>query len=399
MGLPLLLALGSALTWGAGDFFGGLATREAKAVGTTFVSQFVGLCALIVVCLLGAGGAFVGRDLAWGTAAGLSAVVGLGLFYEAMGRGAFGPVASITSVVSASVPIVVGLMFGERPPIIVLAGVLVAVVAIFLIAGERADPSERRDNKRTWQSANACAVGAGLFFGGYFVLLSRTSSTSGLWPLVAGRGAAALALAMTMVVLGARDPKTNWGPSLPALKLAAVAGLLDASANALYFYASRTGLLSVVAVIASMYPASTILLARIRLNETVNRRRLIGMAVGLCAVGVIATAGGEASTSKPQPKANVQPATPASSDNSPTPSIPADLALTDDTTPGGNAEDGGITPPFDASVPDDSPDQPGPSTPAPPGTEQQTAPQQSNEDSFFEPPSSFAGDAKDTSPQ
>ena len=287
MDLPLVLALASALTWGAGDFFGGLATRNAKAVGTTLVSQFVGLIGLVVVSLLGAGGSIVAKDLAWGTAAGLCAVVGLGMFYEAMGRGAFGPVASVTSVVSGGIPIGIGLLLGERPPLMVLVGVYVAVVAIWLIAGEKVKPGEARNSR----SAMILALGAGVFFGAYFVLLSRAGGESGLWPLVAGRVAASIALTLTILILGYGKANASWLPPVRSLRLAAVAGLLDASANALYFYASRDGMLSVVAVVASMYPVSTILLARVALREKVNRRRLVGMVAGLVAVSVIAKGG------------------------------------------------------------------------------------------------------------
>ena len=303
---PLLLALASALTWGAGDFFGGLATRQAKAVSTTLVSQFVGLIGLVVVSLLGAGGSLVGRDLAWGTAAGLCAVAGLGMFYEAMGRGAFGPVASVTSVVSGGIPIVVGLLLGERPPLTVLFGVYVAVVAIWLIAGEKTKPGDVGNSR----SSMVLALGAGAFFGGYFVLLSRAGGESGLWPLVAGRVAASTALGLTILILGYGNPDATGLPPSRSFRLAAIAGLLDASANALYFYARRHGMLSVVAVVASVYPASTILLARIALRERVNRRRMVGMVTGLVAVSVIARGGvGDVSKEIPAGRATVSPTT------------------------------------------------------------------------------------------
>jgi drug/metabolite transporter (DMT)-like permease len=284
MELALLLALASALSWGAGDFFGGLATRKAKAVSTTFVSQLVGLVGLVVVCVLGAGGSLVWSDLGWGTAAGLCAVSGLGLFYESMGRGPFGPVASIASVTSGAIPILAGLALGERPSTLLLGGVIVAVLAIWLIAGEKRN-SDDPDNSVI---ANVFALGAGALFGFYFVFLSRAGNTSGLLPLVAGRSAATLALGTTIVVLRKARTQTDWIPQRQALRLSAGAGLLDASANALYFYASRHGLLSVVAVLASLYPVSTIVLARVVLREKLNRRRLVGMAVGLLAVSIIA---------------------------------------------------------------------------------------------------------------
>lgn len=323
MELPLLLALASALTWGAGDFFGGLATRQAKAVSTTFISQLVGLFGLVIVCLLGAGGSFVVTDLAWGTAAGLCAVAGLGLFYESMGRGSFGPVASITSVMSGAIPILAGLALGERPSTLLLAGVVVAVLAIWLIAGEKRNAADEHS-----AVANVFALGAGSLFGLYFVLLSRAGNASGLWPLVAGRSAATLALGLTILVLRKAKSQTDWIPQRQALRLSASAGLLDASANALYFYASRNGLLSVVAVLASLYPVSTIVLARVVLREKLNHRRLVGMMAGLFAVSMIAKGGvtpkGDGDiTVHAQPAGSVSPSSP----NAPVPTSSTTTAV------------------------------------------------------------------------
>jgi drug/metabolite transporter (DMT)-like permease len=322
MEISLLLALGSAFTWGAGDFFGGLATRDSKAVGTTFVSQFVGLIGLVIVAILGAGGTITTASMLWGVGAGLCAVSGLGLFYEAMARGSFGPVASITSVLSGVVPIVFGLIIGERPPAIVLVGAGIAVFAIWLIAGEKkaADDASSR-------SASLLACLAGSFFGGYFVLLSRAGGEGGLWPLVGGRAAASFAVAMTIVVLRKRKPETKWTPTRHSIKLCAFAGVLDASANALYFLAiNKNGLLSVVAVLASLYPASTILLARLALKERVNHRRMGGIVVGLFAVSIIAKGGASESPSPPD-------ITIHAADPSPTTApTPPELALTEPTS-------------------------------------------------------------------
>jgi drug/metabolite transporter (DMT)-like permease len=331
MELPLLLALASALTWGAGDFFGGLATRQAKAVSTTFVSQFVGLVGLVVVCLLGAGGSFVPSDLGWGVAAGLCAVSGLGLFYESMGRGPFGPVASITSVMSGAIPIVAGLALGERPSTFLLGGVVVAVVAIWLIAGEKRKESDPENSA----VANLFALGAGVLFGLYFVFLSRAGNASGLWPLAAGRLAATVSLGITIAVMRRSKSKTDWIPKRQALRLSASAGLLDASANALYFYASRNGLLSVVAVLASLYPVSTIGLARLVLREKLNPRRLVGMVVGLFAVSIIAK-GSVAPRSGSDITVHAQPAplfTPAVNPTQPGAKAPSTTSSTSLTSP------------------------------------------------------------------
>jgi drug/metabolite transporter (DMT)-like permease len=420
MELPLLLALASALTWGAGDFFGGLATRQAKAVSTTFISQLVGLIGLILVCLLGAGGSFVLSDLGWGVAAGLCAVSGLGLFYESMARGAFGSVASITSVMSGAIPILAGLALGERPSTFLLGGVVVAVVAIWLIAGEKRKPGDPENSA----VANVFALCGGALFGLYFVFLSRAGNSSGLWPLAAGRSAATLALGLTIAVMRKTKSKdTDWVPQRKPLRLSASAGLLDASANALYFYASRNGLLSVVAVLASLYPVSTIVLARVVLREKLNHRRLVGMVVGLFAVSIIAkgsvTPKGErdvtvhAQPSQPAASGSVSSLPPTSSSLIPPSSMPSAPAATNTaSTTTGNAATASARTASTSSIPADKvnadPDalalvgdelvfaEPFPveaQQPSDQGTEAATpTPTATAEDSFFEEPWSSSPD-------
>jgi drug/metabolite transporter (DMT)-like permease len=299
MGLSLLLALGAASCWGAADFFGGLATRTAKAIGTTLVSQLVGMLGLLIVCALGFGGSFVGGDIPWGVGAGLASVCGLGLFYEAMGRGSFGVVASVTSVVSGSVPIVYGLASGERPGPIVLAGVVIAVGAIWLIAGDSLTADDVSARVPLF-----LAFGAGLGFGCYFVLLAQTSGEGALWPLVAGRIAAVGGVCAVVLVVRLRSD-SGAGALLPggsALRLAMIAGLFDAAANGLYLFAMRTAMISVVAVLASLYPVSTLLLARLQLKERLPRRRLGGIGVGFISVLLISWGSvTQSAAPKPQP--------------------------------------------------------------------------------------------------
>jgi drug/metabolite transporter (DMT)-like permease len=291
MNLALVFALASAAFWGSGDFLGGLASRTGSSISTTFIAQGAGLVGLVAVCAVAGPNPFVDPinhvDVRWGVAAGLSAVVGIGLFYEAMARGPLGPVASVTSVVSSLVPVAAGVMLGERPNAVVFCGVFFAVLGIWLVAGQRRNEGERAATTSTL----LLAAMAGVFFAGYLIALSQTSGEAGLWPVAAGRAAATLAIGL--VFLGTRiEQRTTPGSAKPsvALGLAVGAGLFDATANALYAVAAQKGLLSVVAVVASLYPASTVLLARLFLAEKLTRRRGAGMAVGFGAVGAIAFA-------------------------------------------------------------------------------------------------------------
>ncbi len=287
MHVALFLALASATCWGAGDFLGGLATRDSPAISTTFIAQASGWLGLASVSLLVSGLPPGFDQLGWGIAAGLSAVSGLGLFYAAMGAGAFGTVASVTAVTSAIVPVVVGFATGERPGMVTVIGIVVAVGAIWLIAGETSPQEQREGPSR----ALPMAFVAGLFFGGYFVLISRSGGDHGLWPVAAGRFAATGTLAVVLEVLRWKRPRVKVAPSARGLQLCVFGGLLDAAANALYFVASRDGMLSVVAVLASMYPASTLLLARVCVKERMSRRRIGGMTVALAAVAAVSWGG------------------------------------------------------------------------------------------------------------
>ncbi len=287
MNLALGFALASALFWGSGDFLGGLASRTASSVTTTFMAQAAGLIGLLGVCAVTGPNPLAGSlrlaDIGWGVVAGLSGVIGIGLFYEAMGRGPLGPVASVTSVMSSLVPVGAGFLFGERPSTRVLMGVGVAIIGIWLVAGQRRGAEEKAASGTTL----VLAATAGVFFAGYLISLAQTTGDSGLWPVAAGRTAATVAIGL--VFLGTRigNPTQPLGTG-SSLKLSIGAGLLDAAANALYALAVRDGMLSVVAVVASMYPASTVLLARVFLAERLTRRRGAGMAVGIGAVGMIA---------------------------------------------------------------------------------------------------------------
>jgi drug/metabolite transporter (DMT)-like permease len=278
--VAILLALVSAIIYGTADFLGGLASRRAAALAVTFVSQGVGLMALLIVVPLAHGDGFDRADFAWGAAGGLSGAIALVCFYWALAAGAMTVVAPLTAVVSAIVPVVTGLALGERPSVWALIGVGLAIPAIALIAREHADRPQRLT-----RTVFAAALAAGLGFGVFFVALSRTSGHSGLWPLVGARVAAVASLTIVLIV-------TRHPPRLAprARPLTIGAGLLDTTANAVYLAAATRGLLALVAVIAALYPASTVVLARVVLGERIERSQVGGFVLAALAVSLVAAA-------------------------------------------------------------------------------------------------------------
>jgi drug/metabolite transporter (DMT)-like permease len=220
-------------------------------------------------------------DVAWGAAGGVSGGIGVMLFYRALATGVMSVVAPVTAVTGAVVPVATGLLLGERPGAAPLAGIAIAIAAVALLAREA--PGNREQPTAGTRQAFALALGAGLGFGGFFVLLDRTGDDAGLWPLVASR----LVTFLVMAAIAALTAATIV-PKREAVVATLGTGLLDMSANVLFLLANREGLLAVVAVVTSLYPASTIALAQIVLGERLARHQVVGLAMATVAVVLIA---------------------------------------------------------------------------------------------------------------
>jgi drug/metabolite transporter (DMT)-like permease len=220
-------------------------------------------------------------DVAWGAVGGLAGGIGVMLFYRALATGVMSVVAPVTAVTGAVVPVVTGFLLGERPGTIAILGIAIAIAAVALLAREA--PGDREEPSVGARQAFVLAVGAGLGFGGFFVLLDRTGDDAGLWPLVASRSATFLLMAVIALVTS-----TALVPRREAIAATLGTGVLDMSANVLFLLANREGLLAVVAVITSLYPASTIALAHVVLGERLARHQLVGLALATLAVVLIA---------------------------------------------------------------------------------------------------------------
>jgi drug/metabolite transporter (DMT)-like permease len=288
--MPYLLALGSAFLYGAADFIGGFTSKRAETIGVVLVSQFSGFIILALIVPLLPAVAPTGRDLLWGASAGICGSIGVALLYRGLAIGTMAVVAPTTAVCAVILPVAVAAALGERLSTLAISGIGVALIAIVLVgqettriegAGEGADGAGGRARRRV-PAGLGLALLSGIAIGGFYLSLSRASADAGLWPLLVAR-ASSVALFGMMVMVRGRSLRMP----LPAASMALAAGVLDMVANTLYLVATWSGSLSTVVTLASLYPASTVLLARLFLRERLNGVQVAGVIGALVAVLMI----------------------------------------------------------------------------------------------------------------
>jgi drug/metabolite transporter (DMT)-like permease len=280
-----LPALTSSALWGGADFSGGMAVGASggdlrAALRVIVLSHASTLCVLLLIVLLRGEGVPHGRLLLWGLAAGLNSAVALTAFYIALARGAMGASAAVSGVLAAAIPAIVSITVEGRPSTLRLAGFLVAVVAIWMIA---AGPRDEGASKSTLP----LAVVAGVGFGIYFVALRMTNPLGVFMPMILSRVVSLTLCGAMLCVLALRGSSSDGVMNRRAIAWALGAGVLDTSGNGLFVLATRMGRLDVAAVLASLYPAATILLAWWLLKERLARRQVLGMAMAVGAVAMI----------------------------------------------------------------------------------------------------------------
>ncbi|MFL6097173.1 MAG: EamA family transporter [Blastococcus sp.] len=276
--MAVVLAVSSAVVYGASDFLGGLASRRATVFGVVALSQLAGLVALLAL-LPWLGGPVTRADLGWGAAAGLVGATGLLVFFRALSRGVMSVIAPVTAVTAAAVPVLAGLLGGNRIGPVAGAGILLALIAVVLVSAEGG-----LGQLRAARPANLGApLLAGTAFGCFFVLLDRTSADAGLTPLVAAR-IASFALVVVVALVGRRPLRVGRG----ALPFVLASGVGDMTANALFLLATQQeGQLAITGVLASLYPVSTVVLAQSLLRERLVRAQFAGLAAAIGAVVLI----------------------------------------------------------------------------------------------------------------
>lgn len=275
--VEIILAAAAAAVYGIGDYCGGRAARRCPPLAVTLAGQIFSLLVL-AIALVALGDPVPGtRDWVWGAVGGAGGFIGLTLLYYGLANGSMTVVAPLTAVVSTIVPVAAGLGFGERPGGLAYVGIVVAIVGVVLVTGAIGTP-----HTSTRPFIWLVAVGAGSGFGWLYVCLDRTSDDSGMWPLLAVRIAS---ISLAIVALAVSRPEGSSPRQVPLLAL--VAGVFDMGANLLFLAASREGLLSLVAVITSLYPVSTIVLAMRIDRERVTRSQVIGMLLAGLALALV----------------------------------------------------------------------------------------------------------------
>ena len=268
-----LFALAAAASWGAGDFTGGLSSRRSDAFRSVFLAYIVGLLALMVVVLVSRETLSAPSDLMWGAAAGLAGMVGVGFLYQGFATGRMGIVAPVSAVLATAIPVVFSAFIQGLPRLIQLAGFVLALAGIWLLS---------RPERLSGRPAGlGLAVLAGLGFGAFFTGLDQISAQAVFWPLIAGRAACITVMAV-FAILTRRQVlrETPWG-------LVLLTGILDVSGNLFFLLGTQYGRLDVTAVLASLYPAVTALLAWLAIKEHLSRFQMLGVSMALLAIVLI----------------------------------------------------------------------------------------------------------------
>ncbi|MDN3352819.1 DMT family transporter [Actinomadura sp. DC4] len=273
----IMFALASAIVFGAGDFCGGAASRRAGSTSVLLVSLPAGLGLLLIVALA-LGGDTRSGALAWGVASGIAGGAGLLVFYRALAEGPMSVVAPVSGLMAAVVPAVVGVASGDRLSIAAFVGIGLCLVAICFVSIEKGGGSVRR------LSGPILAVLAGAGFGSFFVLIQHGDDGT-LWPLVASKAVSVLMVVAAAMVAG-HGPASVLRNRV-TLGVTLLAGSLDVLGNALYVLAAREGMLSIAGVLSSLYPASTVLLARVVYGERLRPIQRIGLIVAVAGVGLV----------------------------------------------------------------------------------------------------------------
>ncbi|GAA0418400.1 hypothetical protein GCM10010160_53170 [Acrocarpospora corrugata] len=270
------LATACAVIFGTADFFGGLATRRSRVLAVVVCSQLGGMVLVLALLPFLPGVASTGA-LLWGMAAGVAGGLGIVLFYRGLAAGKMSVVAPITATTAMAVPVLFGLIVGERPSAPAMSGVALGLLAVLLVSREPGGTGRIT----LGPVLNALASGAG--FGGFFILLKLAPADAGLWPLVGARIAS-----IGLVALLALATRRSMRPAPGTWRVTIAAGVLDMAANVLFLLAAQRGMLILVTVLVSLYPASTLLLARYVLGERLSSLQIAGVVSALGAIALIA---------------------------------------------------------------------------------------------------------------
>ena len=278
--IGVALALLSAISFGVCDFVGGIASRRVAALRVVLVSYpvtmvLLGLLAVVI------GGPISAGAVVWGSLGGISQACGEWWLYAALGAGPISVVSPLTAVLTAAVPVGIGIAIGDRPGVLAAAGIALAMVAVVLVSREATD--EDVTPHRFTTTVALLTIGSGVAFGLNFALIHQAPVESRLWPLLFARMSATM-----LVIIVAAASRNLRVPSGKPLRLALTLPVLDASANVAMLLALHASLLSLASVLISLYPVATVVLAMAVLRERVTRWQALGMILAAVSVSMIA---------------------------------------------------------------------------------------------------------------
>lgn len=273
--MGVLLALAAACAYGLSDFVGGVASRRTSSWPVAVLAGVGALLGAVVLAFV-LPGQPSGADLAWGAVSGLGGGAGSGFLYRGFSAGRMGVAAPVSAVGSAVVPVLAGVAGGERPALLVWIGIALALPGIWFVSREPQAGVRLADGLTD-------GVLAGIGFGLLFAAIGQVPDHAGYWPLALGQLVSLLAVAAMAALLGA-----GWRPTARSEGWGLLAGVLASVAVLGFLASTHTGLLTVAAVITSLYPASTVLLATALLREPVHRTQGLGMLLCAGAVALVA---------------------------------------------------------------------------------------------------------------
>jgi drug/metabolite transporter (DMT)-like permease len=280
--MTVLLALGSAIAYGLSDFLGGLFSRHSSVWPVAVVVQTSGAVCVLLGALLFAGAPTAGH-LLWGLLSGVGSGLGTAFLYRGLATGRMSVVAPLSAVGAAVLPVLVGVISGERPQALAWVGILCALPAIWLVSSGEGDETVTGEHVTDAGAGVVDGILAGLGFGFLFVALGQVPDGAGLLP--AGLGMAA---SIFVVIALAAVLRQSWVPRERGAAYGVLVGVIAAVATVLFQLASQSGLLTIASVLSSLYPAFTVLLAVLVLREHIHRGQAVGLALAGAAVTLVA---------------------------------------------------------------------------------------------------------------
>jgi drug/metabolite transporter (DMT)-like permease len=273
--LSVIFGLASALSWGAGDFTGGLAARKVGAFRSVFYAELIGIVLLFIVAATGES-MLSSRSAIFALIAGALGTIGLMLLYHAMATGVMSIAAPVSALLAAMLPVVFGMFTEGLPDFLTLTGFGFALFAVWMVSQSEGGVKDILSHL----SDLKLPLLAGIGFGFYFVLMHEATSSGGaFWPMIFSRTGG-----ITLITTYLLITHTEWKIELSSLPIIAVNGILDLGGNFFFILAGQAGRLDVASVLSSLFPGATVVLAWIFLKERLNRSQWIGIAAALIAI-------------------------------------------------------------------------------------------------------------------